>query len=314
MERISGIGFNGVLVRKDDTMDFDDEELQSLHDELKQIWETRLKEMGVKWPRNRPKMLELLCLFSHLGEPVYQDEISKWIQNKGGDYKFQARDLPRDYCWDIVSGNPRSSSHRKGLSKDQLMMVSTDKPNPNCGKIKKSSNIDHIKIYYSRLRDLRLRLEFTSEERCENWIDLFEKTGLDIDSFQWNPIHTSVLLALVHPDEFHDQRGEDISIHFETPHSKKSFTKRAVMDEDCQIGELINGVKCPYVDNKGVQMDHLWPHSLGGPTHNSNMVYLCQTCNQQKSSSPLYFDFDTCPSWLVNRIKTMFAHKKRIWN
>ena len=301
------------------SMEFDDEELQKLHDELQSSYETQLKIHGVYWPSTKGKMMEILSLFAHLGTPVSQDEIADWISNKGGNYRRQARHLTRQ-GWYIVSGNKKSHSYEKGLRRDQLMLVSVEKPNPFKGSNRKSSNCeekkDHFQSlaeYFAALRTLQKNKIQDSAFRCREWLKIFNRTGIDVDSNQWNSKHVPVLLALAHPDEFYDARGVFFGDDFEVPHSKKSFSKKKYDSEKCQIGKIIPGGQCPYVQNSSVQMDHYWPHSLGGPTSNSNMIFLCKTCNQQKSSSPYLYDFSHLDSWLRNRIKTMYDTKSRTW-
>lgn len=296
------------------TMDFDDEELQKLHDELQSYWETHLKIHNVKWPSNRGKLMEILCLFAHLDMPVTQDEIAAWISKKGGNYLRQARHLARQ-GWYIVSGNKKSHYYMEGLRRDQLMLVSVTEPNPHGGANgeEKKNHFESLAEYFAALRTLQKNKIQDSAFRCKEWLKIFERTGIDVDTNQWNSKHVPVLLALAHPDEYYDARGVFFGNDFETPHSRKSFSKKKYDSEKCQIEKLIPESQCPYVQDSTVQMDHYWPHSLGGPTSNSNMIFLCKTCNQQKSSSPYLYDFSHLDSWLRNRIKTMYESKSRVW-
>jgi hypothetical protein len=298
-------------------MYFDDEELQTLHDELKVRWEQNLKVHEVKWPKNREKILELLCLYSFINTPLTQDEIEIWIAKRGGHYKRQARHHSR-HGWYIVSGNKKSHYYKEGLQRDQIMMVSFESPNPiivsdSDDDGKENNHIENLANYYSVLRTLQKNKIHDNAFRCSEWMKLFEYTKLDINSNQWNSEHVSTLLGLVHPDEYFDQRGVYFGDDFETPHSKKKFNRKKYDSERCEIDRLIPNVRCPYVQNNTVQMDHYWPHSLGGPTSNSNMMFLCKTCNQQKSSSPYLYDFSYVPTWLRNRIKIMHNLKSRSW-
>ena len=290
------------------------DKVDDLHEHLYKIWSENLEDKDVVYPgKKSPLWLPLLCLFENEGIPVKQKEIGNWVErNSDQRYDGQARHLSTK-GWYVESGNSRSHNYNPNLKRDELVLVLSDTVNPRFGK-KRRKKKDYLKAYYQTLRRINLQSDFSYAERCENWLDIFRELQLNVDQFQWDSYHTPELLALVHPNEYFDGRGEDISNYFETSHSKKGFGKKTILDERCQIGDLIDGIKCPYVKENGVQMDHLWPHSLGGPTHNSNMIYLCKTCNQQKSSSPLYFSFETCPSWLVNRIKTMVEQKSRIWN
>jgi len=307
----NGIGFNGALVSTNDTMDFDDEELQILNDELKEKWELHLNEKGVNWPKNQSKILELLCLYSHLGQPIHQDEISKWIVDKGGDYKFQARHHAR-VGWYIVSGNKKSHYYDKNLASDQLMLVSVSQPNP-IKPVKELRIQEHRAIYTNTLRLLRRNRTLSVSKRCEEWIRILQETEIDLDSTTWNENTVSTLLALCHPDEYEDQRGEYIGDSFETPHSKSKFKSKRKTGLSCQLGDIFPGSICPWATQNYVEKDHYWPHSLGGPTSSENLLYLCKRCNVAKSSSPFYFSYDYIPGWMRNRIKTLSVLKSRIW-
>jgi len=299
-----------LLLRQ--ALSMDPEDLAALNAKLEEVYEKYLAESGVKLPRiDSPKRLEILCLFAHEGRPISQTEIAEWIENAGGLYKFQARHLASS-CWYVVSGNKKSHNYDERCKHDELMLVTSKQPNPNCGKVK--VNVENqLKLYYETLRQLVLNSRSGVIERCHRWLDIFDSTNLEISSQQWSVESLPILLALVHPDEYFDQRGEDFSKSFETPHGKSKFPNTLILDEDCQLNELRFGLTCPYAYSSGVQMDHYWPHSLGGPTSNDNMVYLCRKCNQQKSSSPFYYNFEAVPTWLVNRIQTMHSHKSRSW-
>jgi len=295
-------------------MKFDDEEFQKLHDELQSYHEMHLKIHGVYWPSTKGKMMEILCLFAHLGTPVSQDEIADWITNKGGNYMRQARHLARQ-GWYIVSGNKKSHYYSEELRRDQLMLVSVETPNPHQGGNgeEKKNHFECLAEYFATLRNLQKNKAHDSAFRCKEWLKILKRTGIEVNSNQWNSEHVPILLALAHPEEYFDGRGVYFGDDFETPHSKKSFSKKKYDSEKCQIDKLIPGAQCPYVQTSSVQMDHYWPHSLGGPTSNSNMIFLCKTCNQQKSSSPYLYDFSHLDSWLRNRIKTMYETKSRAW-
>jgi hypothetical protein len=292
-------------------MDFDDEELQSLHDELKMKWELNLKIHDVKWPKNREKRLELMCLYNFIGTPLTQDEMEIWIGERGGHYKRQARHHARD-GWYIVSGNKKSHYYDRNLTREQLMLISASLPNP-IKPITELSIQSHRAIYTSRLRLLRHNRKLSAPKRCEEWIRILEETELDLESKIWDTNTVSILLALCHPDEFEDQRGEYIGDSFQNPHSISKFKSKRKTGLTCQIGDIFPDSVCPWLDQGYVEKDHYWPHSLGGPTSSDNLLYLCKKCNIAKSSSPFYFSFDHIPPWLRSRIRTLSELKSRTW-
>ena len=293
-------------------MEFDDEASQRLHQDLLALWKLHLEVHDVKWPKDREKILELMCLYSSLGSPISQDKMAEWISKNGGNYKRQARHHARD-GWYIVSGNKKSHYYDPNLSRDELMLVSVIEPNP-IKPIKKRTQSEHHAVYTKTLRILQRNRSLPVEKRCHDWIEILKSTSLDMGSSDWDTYHVSTLLALCHPDEYEDQRGEYIGDEFATPHSISAFKSKRKYGIKCQLNDLISGCVCPWTNETFVEKDHYWPHSLGGPTSTENLLYLCKKCNNQKSNSPFYFDFDHIPGWLRNRIKTLYKLKQRTWS
>ena len=79
--------------------------LDKLTSKITTLWETNLKSKGVKFPSGS-KLIELICLFVHMPNPISQDEIEKWHIKNGKEYNRQARHLA-DAGWYIKSGNTR---------------------------------------------------------------------------------------------------------------------------------------------------------------------------------------------------------------
>jgi hypothetical protein len=74
---------------------------------------------------------------------------------------------------------------------------------------------------------------------------------------------------LVHPDWYEDLEAEG------SPNSvrgKRTFGD-VTRDADCEA-KFVWGYPCPFGDTR-VQIDHLFPYSLGGPTVPGNGVWLC---------------------------------------
>ena len=108
------------------------EDLQGLYKSLYDDWNKYLASSDVIFPENEGKMMELLCLYSNLGEPISQDQMADWIRGYGGSYNRQARHLGGKNGWYIVSGNSRASliPHDDELEREELMLVSTKEANP----------------------------------------------------------------------------------------------------------------------------------------------------------------------------------------
>ena len=81
---------------------------------------------------------------------------------------------------------------------------------------------------------------------------------------------------------------------------------------------MINGEECifnSYIELRGEMVgDHVWPHSLGGPSNDKNDIHrnrliLCENCNNTKSSSILLFDFFNPIDWLEDRLHKIYVRK-----
>ena len=70
--------------------------------------------------------------------------------------------------------------------------------------------------------------------------------------------------------------------------------------------ELLWGYECPLSSDE-MQLDHLFPYSLGGPTIGANAIPLCRIHNLMKSSDIHCFPWECADTrlspWLDNQIK-----------
>lgn len=169
-----------------------------------------------------------------------------------------------------------------------------------------------IRKYFSVTKQLRSSFGLGFESQCHTWLSLFGE--IKRDSAHWGPEELPILLALVNPDTYFDQRGVNIGEFFEQPHSRRQFSKSKSIKSNCEISRLIDGVTCPYWRGETLVSDHLWPHSLGGSTSPDNRIFLCKTCNEQKSNSPLLFPSERVPGWLRNRVLLIYQRKERSWH
>jgi len=68
----------------------------NLHDaylSLYENWRMNLSFSGITFPEGEGKLMALLCLYSHIDEPISQPEMIDWIEKHGGTYNRQARHL-----------------------------------------------------------------------------------------------------------------------------------------------------------------------------------------------------------------------------
>ena len=83
--------------------------LQELYHSLYEHWRINLSSYGIVFPEGEGKLMALLCLYSHLGEPISQPDMIDWIDRNGGTYNRQARHLGGADGWYIVTGNSRAT-------------------------------------------------------------------------------------------------------------------------------------------------------------------------------------------------------------
>ena len=114
---------------------------------LKNDFNEHLAPYGVKWPSPHQEIL-IVCLYENIGNPVSQEEIAQYYQEKGQSYKLQGRHIASD-GWYIVIGNSRAALmfYDKNLKRNEYALISTKTPNPvwfkkrltRTGNIKKAS-------------------------------------------------------------------------------------------------------------------------------------------------------------------------------
>lgn len=109
-----------------------DAELHGLYRSLRVEWDEHLATFGICFPNGKGKLMSLLCLYAHIGQPISQVEMIEWIERYGGHYNRQARHLGGADGWFIVSGNTRATllPYDPKLQRDELMLVSVEAANP----------------------------------------------------------------------------------------------------------------------------------------------------------------------------------------
>lgn len=106
--------------------------LQESYHSLYEHWRIDLSSHGIEFPEGEGKLMALLCLYSHLGEPISQPDMIDWIDRNGGTYNRQARHLGGADGWYIVTGNSRATliPIDENLERNELMLVSITEANP----------------------------------------------------------------------------------------------------------------------------------------------------------------------------------------
>lgn len=99
-------------------------------------------------------------------------------------------------------------------------------------------------------------------------------------------------LGLIHPSVWRDSiRGPD-------PRGSRRF--RFPASEDCEW-ELLTQRRCE-TGELSMQIDHVWPYSLGGPTEPSNARTLCTTHNELKAALLLEGTSAIPTPWLAKQL------------
>jgi hypothetical protein len=151
--------------------------------------------------------------------------------------------------------------------------------------------------------ELRQSHRFGFDQLNTKWLELLPEAPPP----QWAHEELPTLLALIHPDFRFDRNGTIVQ---SSDYQRKRFSNH-IKYERCQIHLLVEGVKCPYQDSfENSVADHLWPHSLGGPTIPLNKLTLCSQCNTQKSNSPLLFPGRNVPRWLRLQVLALVNKKE----
>lgn len=121
-------------------------EIKKLESKLKEHWKTNLEKCGVKFP-SKKKLIELICLFSKMPNPISQDEIEKWHIKNNFEYKRQARHLT-DMGWYVKSGDVRFTRgvYEKKFKRNHLSLHSIKEPNPKWNKYnqKRINNLSEL--------------------------------------------------------------------------------------------------------------------------------------------------------------------------
>ena len=129
-----------------------------LYRELEAHWDTHLKKHEMKFFTGRSVLsqIALVALYDQIGNPVHQKEISQWYRIFGFEYSHQARGLAQK-GWYVATGNPRGRlmEVHQDMSKDHLMLVSVEKPNPIWLKRTKATRSgDFSKLDWSEVLDI----------------------------------------------------------------------------------------------------------------------------------------------------------------
>ena len=170
---------------------------------------------------------------------------------------------------------------------------------------------EQIAVYTRVLQDLIFSVRNDPPEVHNSvWLTKHDwASTLDVE------VKIAIFLALVHPNFYKDQQGNNISMYL-LPQHPPSDRKPNLPDDSrnfiCQLNVLLPEAVCPwrYV-GPTIELDHKWPYSLGGTSTLDNRLELCRNCNSHKSSSfHLYPTNRGIPTWLSDRVQQLDEIKR----
>lgn len=153
------------------------------------------------------------------------------------------------------------------------------------------------------LETIQLRMEY-AKSYFQKLSELFNSNVNWEDSLNVNCWITR--MAMIHPFFYGDVGKTPCPIR-----GKRSFDRIDYFPHDVCQSELLWGYKCPF-GKQALEADHLFPHSMGGPTRSDNKVYLCKIHNQNcKGSDAHIYPWERGkPIWLDGLIEKIQQIRK----
>ena len=74
-------------------------ELHELYHSLYTEWATHLASVGINFPNGKGKVMSLLCLYAHIGQPISQVEMIDWIEIR---WALQSTSTSSRWCRRVV--------------------------------------------------------------------------------------------------------------------------------------------------------------------------------------------------------------------
>lgn len=137
----------------------------------------------------------------------------------------------------------------------------------------------------------RKYLDFLTRSRRHTWFELRRK---------WQELDLWEQIVLIHPDWLRDAGVEQSRI--EELQGPRAFSRRH-SSARC-ASSRIWGYQCD--SDSRLEVDHLWPYALGGPTLPGNAVPLCRDHNALKGVDIHAYPWEETPAasslWLAPQI------------
>ena len=156
-----------------------------------------------------------------------------------------------------------------------------------------------IDRYFSNLLEiLKCSNNLSYAQKNDFWINRFK--DLEITLRNLDLYYLPELMPLIHPNFLYDENGNFLGDL--VSYNNNSFSAGINETDICQIDLIQANCTCLFNSCRNIrgkcQADHLWPHSLGGPSIFDNRILLCRYHNVAKSNSIVDAFWKSYPIWL----------------
>jgi hypothetical protein len=138
-----------------------------------------------------------------------------------------------------------------------------------------------------RYDQARMYLEALNESLRNSWLEQVDK-----------PLSIFQKLALLHPDHYGALDlpcNKSVEVIKQQIQGKRKF-ERTIITAKCEC-HIVWGYDCRL--DTILELDHLFPYALGGPTIGTNRITLCKYHNMVKSSDVHCFPWEFYEKWCV---------------
>jgi hypothetical protein len=170
--------------------------------------------------------------------------------------------------------------------------------------------MSYVDRYFANLIDILISAKNLSfDKQNEIWLSKFKEFEIHLKNRDLN--YLPEIMPLIHPDFLYDSGGNFLGqlIYFQN----NSFNNGINESDLCQIESIVNESSCQFNSFRELrgkcQADHLWPHSLGGPSIYDNRILLCRYHNIAKSNSIINAFWKTYPIWLNDYLYKIYNLK-----
>ena len=169
-------------------------------------------------------------------------------------------------------------------------------------------------IYFDFLLKILIDYQNSSSQDEKNllWVNKYSDLSERINKMELDALPE--IMTLIHPNFLKDKFGNCIkdNLQYTKTHN---FSSNISKKHSCKYNLISdNGEKCifnNYTEIRGkCQADHIWPHSLGGPSIMENRLILCSYHNCSKSNSIFNKFWLSYPIWLNQYLLKIFNQKR----